>query len=563
MSEALRTYSGRISKPKTKRRTHGPRLFRLRYLILVALIVVGAVAAWVTRDKQPIAGLMPAGRKYSLICTDLLNTRKRIAQSAVWQTLPEDSRLATLPRVLGQELRLPETLPGSVPDWVINNLFYENLYITGNDLDTFSDALVLTKMSRIGRLVEYLHVFLGGIERDWAGGLHLRRLPGQGIYYAVRGRVLVLSKSRTAIVRSLTLPPDQAVTPDSLAATASEVGREDARGALALSPDDPLGAVFEHVRFALRIDAEEGQLKCRGRFRPEWRRQWGVLLDGVTPASLTAAPEGILSVSADFGKPVDEIWAGLGAIIAGALDPATADASSAEEQWRRWSQVEPGAEVGFRPFMTNLTGPLGPGFRLAWRGVDLNELVPVPRVVGSFDAPIGALDRFIEQLPSAPPDAPSWASYPRRDEESGRIWLPLFGGPSLQPTALARDTQILVSTSADLAEPFLEEGTAGESLPDKGNLFVTAQPFLCVESIVEAGTLLAQQGALRGHSEESYRVTTARWLASAAAIETDHRLGGRRTRRNHFGHSPGLPRARPRRFRARRRGVKHDRPRID
>lgn len=63
----------------------------------------------------------------------------------------------------------------------------------------------------MGLLLERIHTFADFIQDDEAGGLHLRYLPDARLYYAVRGRILIVTPSRDRLVESLTLPAGEAM----------------------------------------------------------------------------------------------------------------------------------------------------------------------------------------------------------------------------------------------------------------------------------------------------------------------------------------------------------------
>lgn len=513
MSDVLRTYNGKLARGggrrRKKKRPGG--CLRPRRILFLLLVLLGVYIWWSTRDTRPITEFIPANQKYSLVFTDLINTRSRIAGSKVWQVLPDD--MTVLPEMLGRPIKLPG-LPGRLPDWVPNNLFHESLYVTGNDVDGFTDFLVLTKMSRVGDLLEQLHFLVPEIQRDRAGGLGLRYMPGAKLYYAVRGRVLMLSPSRDALVEALTLSGKKAADPEAVSAALANIGREDVRGTVALRASDPWGGVLDHVRFAARIDPQTATITCRARFRDQYLAQWQPLVRGVSPRPLVAPPGGMLTVSADFGKPVEDVYkalcAGLEPYELSGFDP---------ENWEKWQEASESGEMTLPQFMTMLLGGCGPGIRISWHGIDLNEIFPMPEVVGTFEAPRDTFSTFLERAPELPGDAMPWASYPRLNEKGDRLYLPMIGGPSLEPAAVLQDGGLLVSNSRFVVDDLLTSTALTEELPLEGNLYVRIRPYDCVARVVEAGRLFVEQDGLRGFDSESYERAASQWMARAAAVE--------------------------------------------
>ena len=195
MSDVQRVYRGpvrgRLSSTRRGRRRGGFPFKRLAFLLL--LLLAGA-AYWISRDTHPLHSLIPSQQKYSVVLRDILKNRAELAESAVWDTLPPESGSGKITQALRGELGLPE--------WMARNIIVDDCYISGNDLRDFSDVLCVTKMTRIGTLVEQLHWVTSRIRRDTAGGLGLRHVPNAGMFYAVRGRILLISPSRDALVNA-------------------------------------------------------------------------------------------------------------------------------------------------------------------------------------------------------------------------------------------------------------------------------------------------------------------------------------------------------------------------
>lgn len=513
MSDALRTYAG--PKKKFSRRRAGPvrpaGLGRaLRNAALVMLLVLVAYVWWTTRDTHAVNALIPQGQQYALVASDILQDRGAIAESRVWNALPEQFRPTGLTAALGNELGLPE--------WVLNNLVPGAAYAVGNDLKSFSDVLLVTKMSRIGTLLERLHVFSGDVAADPAGGLELRDIAGGKAYYAVRGRVLLISPSREALVRALTLRPEDALDGEQFAALAEQGGAEQLRGRVNFGPDDPLGDVLENLRFALRIEPDRVQVDCRAGLSTEWRARCEPLLRNLSPRALKAPVDGMAVAAMDFGMPVKEFWLGIGNVTEWPL--------MSEEQWSAWEQpAAAGGSPSVAAVLTSLLGPLGPGVRLTWRGVDQNEIFPMPELVLTADVTPERL-AALESIPPPPPEAMPWDPYPRYDAENGFLHVPMMAGPSLEPTAFADGSVLMLSTSRIVAEALSTEREADMPLDEKGNLFVRVYPEPCVETLVEAARQLVEIDALRGHDAASFADASSRWLEQASAVRAVSLLAG-------------------------------------
>lgn len=505
MSETPRTYAG-LGRPLSQRRAPGRRLGPGAWMALGAVAVAVVYGLWTTRDRYPMEEFIPAEQRLQIVVSDVLNKRGKIANSRVWEALPDAGELREITDLLNSEIALP--------GWVVNNLIGRECHLSANRLEGLEDAIFVTRMTPVGTLLERLNLFVPGIERDRAGGLHVRRLPEAGLYYAVRGRVLVVSPSRRALIYSLTLSEEERAVPGAVAAALAAAGSEDVSGTLRLDENEGLGRVFRSLSFALQFEPDRAGAKLRGVFRPEWEERLSALLDGAEPRPLAKPVEGRLMVSVDLGLEVKELWAALG--------EAFENLPISRDQWAEWERME-GKGAGV---LTALLGPAGPGLRLTWQGVDLNEMIPVPKVVALAQGDEGAVRRVMEALPE-PPSGPALVNpLPYFDREVGRAFVPSIGGPSMIPTVGLRDGTLLVSSGLGVADALWAGDPDLGYLPDPGNIYVCLRPLPCVEAIVETGALLAENGLLKGHSPESFHNKAVQWMEKAATIREITLLAG-------------------------------------
>ncbi|MBI5095535.1 MAG: hypothetical protein HZB26_24265 [Candidatus Hydrogenedentes bacterium] len=509
MSDTIRTYSGRKAASGVKRRSVWSAA---RAALTAASLLFIGFGCWVIRDAVPLQRMIPAGEKYNIIAIDVLNNRGKIANSPLWRALPESIGVSRVPDLLTHTLGLP--------DWVFNNLIGEECHLSGNDVRSFGDAVFATKMRPIGVVIERFHWLAPGIERDAAGGLELRRLANADVYYAVRGRVLIVSRSRDSLIRAVTLREQ-----DSLSAAppatdpATESGAEDLRGTVALAPGDPLGDVFSTIRFAARIDTPDTLVKCRAALSQAARQRFGPMLEHAAPRALLAPPDGLIEVSGNFGEPIRDFLTNLGDAMKW---PYLSDAA-----WERWetgpgegadaSQVTP----RLAQMLTQVAGPAGPSFWLTVHGVDVNEIIPTPEIVGVFEAKeLDVAKSLREAAPPLPANAQAWESYVRYNAEEASLYLPLpAGGPSMTPTAMAWGDDLLISTSRRLAAQLAALPPVPVLLPHEGNLFVLVRPSKCVQALADASLLLADVDGLRGYTRESLEEDIARWTAQAGIVQ--------------------------------------------
>jgi len=471
-------------------RRHRWRMLRRGVVVLFALIFVWAW--WVTRDSHPMGRLIPAQQAYECSIGDPLGKRTTLAQSTLWTLAPDDSVMAKIPGLLENNFGLPE--------WVLNNLVYGLCHVSGNDLREFRDPLLVTRMSRIGCLLEKLHYFMAGIERDSAGGLNLRVVPSAKLYYAVRGRVLLLTPSREALIHALTLTEDGAIGREPLAKQVHEMGSDGLAARINFREDDPLGSVFESARIELQINPETVRMVCQSVLRPAWRERLTGLLEAAAPVSLQEPPEGFLTLSAHLGKPITELWAGLRQALGDAFPN---------------DLLAPLAAKPELAVLSECAKLLGPGFRLSWMGIDQNEMLPMPELAAHFDTDVEQARTLLTLMPPPPAGTPVWASYPRYDTASGIAFLPLIGGPSMQPSMALHGNGLLVSSSRSRLEQLLAHPAANAALPQPGNLFIRFKPAPAWQSLVEAAKPFVEFGLVRGYTPETFQHFADSWSETA------------------------------------------------
>ena len=498
MSEVVRNYTG--SGGRIRGRNIAPRGGCLRRVGAVALLVLIALL-WITRNSYDAGAFIPAGLRYNVVVTDPVNGIERIAASRVWNTWPDVASRDAILRKLRQN-------PG-VPRWIVNNLLTQRLYLAGNDTHGFTDVLAITHMSRIGSLLERFLTLGPDVSGDSAGGLHLRHIESSGLYYAVRGRVLLVSPDRNMLVRALTLRSADALPEDDRSNLFTE-GAEDIRGTIQLVAEDPLGDAFQSVAFAVRVDEDHAYAKCHAAIRESARDRFGPLLNGTTPYSLDEPLPGMIEVSANFGKPLREVWASLGA----ALQTSWLSAS----QWQTWES--PGADggAGIARAITGMTGPLGPAIRISCSGFDQNEMMPTPILVGTLGVPTDAVPN-LSSLPPAPEGAYPWDAYPRYNADKRIASIPLAGGPSLEPSAALAGHELVFGTSRAAVEKLAQAPLPAVALEDRANLFVRARPEAIAIGAVDALRQFAEVGMLRGYDLATFDEAAKGWVESAARVK--------------------------------------------
>jgi len=506
MTDTVRSYT-RVTAAASHKRRRGAlrrrRWGRGSLILLLFLVLFCVYVLFATRDSVEPGSLVAGDHRYHIVLRDLVQNRGEIAASQAWQALPESLRRSTLAIAFESDLGLP--------DWVQNHLITRDCFVSGDDFRAFSDPVLVTKMTRLGAFLTRAHMFLPAIKTDPAGGLGLYHVDDPNLYYAVRGRVLAVSPSRKALIRALTLQSKDGMEGEAFAKAVAGGGSEQVSGSAVFPDDDAIGEWLRSLSFALRLDGVEARMKCRAAPSPKLQELLAPLIADASPQQLLLPPEGLMMVSADFGIPVESLWRALGRI--------TGWPFFTEDQWRRW-----GALADEKPpdaFQTAgaMLGPLGPGIRLSWCGMDLNEIIPVPLLVVTLDTGTIAAADLLAKMPPPPGGAEPWESYPRLDEERKIVYVPMIGGPSIEPAAGPYGKSLLISNSHPLASELVASNVAPRFVGEHGNLYLSLRPLGCVNAIVDTGRLLAQYGLLKGCDQASFEELAKRWIEGARTLD--------------------------------------------
>lgn len=523
MSDVIRTLegtglSGRYrAYPRLARKRRKPRgCWRGLFFLFLAGGALVAYAAWTTRDAAPMECVIPSGQAYQVFASDVFNKRGKMANSRIWQVLPKSAGLTSIPQKLNRDL--------NVPEWILNNLIPGACHVSGNDLKAGSDLLFVTKTTRVGSLLLKGKRFIPGVKRDRAGGLNLYVHRGAGAYFATRGRLFIVSRSRAALIHALTLERGEALEAGTIKKILAESGGgEDLQGMIALQPEDPLGGYLKNVSFALRLDPREARLKCRGVLRPptaeRTRQVWSILAE-LHPRPLEAPPEGMLEISLNLNQSVRDLWTAFGY--------AAGKAETFEQWWAGWAAAPAEGASNIPAFAASLLAPLGPGIRLSWCGADFNAMIPVPEIVATLDASPETLREAFAALPPADGADPDEIAA-RYDSESQCASIPLIGGPSIEPTAAVFGEALLISSSRTGAEALLRKAppagdgkgfhSVAEELPEPGNLYIHVYPKPCIDTILTAAKMIAQYDLIKGYTAETLEAEAAPWVEAAGRVE--------------------------------------------
>jgi len=480
--------------------------------MVLAFLAVVAYEVWNTADKHPIEEFMPDTCAYRIVVNDILERRIKLAESQVWESLPFLVDLSWVPQQLETSLEMPQ--------WIANNIMQGSCWMTGNDLSSFDDMVMVTKMSRIGAILDDLYWIMPQFDSVTVDGYRIRELKGEDLFFAVRGRTLVASHSSAALVRVLKYQNERRADQESSIAGLFEAGAEDLRGIVMLGQwqDNPFGTIFDTLSFAIRVEPSEAVLRYRGTLSPQWEQRLSKVLYGMTEQELYAPAEGIARLSANFCKPVRQVWSSVGDI----LD----EPELTESLWNKWETVPEGERPGLPQMLTRLLGPMGPGLCLTWVDVDPNEVIPVPRVIGTFDADYITVPEVFQDFWTLPEGVATWENYPRYDAETQRVFMPMAGGASLEPTAAEIGDKLVLSSSRDLVEDVIARQPVTQQLGVKGNLYFECAPQACAQAAFAVGRPLARLNGIKGYTPESYEELAQQWEQKTEGLQKVAVLAG-------------------------------------
>lgn len=495
MSDSIRSYSGTKgptfgASPRRRRSGILPSLF----LVLVLALIVSVF--WVSRDAHDIGEFLPANQPLQVRVEQAINSRATLAASPVWSVLPADA-LA--------ELRDALQAPLPVPEWLAKNLLNRELYWFG-DSQT-GEGVLVSRMTRVGTISARLALFMPSIERDWAGGLNLSTLPDRSLYFAVRGRILIASESRRAVVEALTLAEEERTSLAGYLLEAPENAH--IAGVAVLAYEEAARFGVDRIEFGVVSESNRFGLVARGTLSDQ-SSTLSDMLAGARPVTLNTPADAPAALVVNLNTPLKELSIAMG--------EATGTNWPDAIQWDEWST--PPENDRDRPAVAELLAQLGPELHVTVHDVDPNEVLPVPEIVIRSPHPPTSLIDQMQRFP-APMDGPSIdtvrASY---NPESGILRIPTAGGDSFEPSGAFHGEQFVFSTSLSRLNRTIATASNPSTLPGTNNVYLRIQPNSALETVAAAGRVLAEDGLLEGHTPESFERQVAEWHEQFKTIES-------------------------------------------
>ncbi|NLV40581.1 MAG: hypothetical protein GXY15_05060 [Candidatus Hydrogenedentes bacterium] len=500
MSDVLRSFTTGTSV-RRRRRELRRRAGRFGGWVLFAALALLIAAWWTTRDTWSMGGLLPKDAAFQASVDNVMRKRALLAQSQMWELLPEGSA--------GREAAQAALSPAPVPEWLLNNLSSDISFWSSPRVDDFSELLVVSKMTRVGCLAMKLARFLPAMERERAGGLFLQHEPESGLHFAVRGRMLVLSPSRRALIHALTLADGDALGDQALQDWHAGAARADLFARISPSAWPGLEEWADQVSLSVHVREKEAVLSLAARLSTQRREQMDALLPGLAPQPLPHSLPGIVSLTFNAGQPLPAAvrqlaaFAGKQELAASLLQPLPPEA---------------GPHAALANLAVGILEKAGPSARLAWRGVDLNEMLPVPYAVLAVDGGAEALAALRENPPAVPTDNPEVDWTPRVSPDSPVVQVPLVGGPALKPCFADYEGGVLFSSNADDIQTLLTAAAPGGEA-QQGNLQVTLHPKEAVDALAGLYESYKEFGYIQPNIIKTFDDALAAWRQLTARVE--------------------------------------------
>lgn len=504
--ERVYTYGANLRKRRRDLRRRATSIGRGALLVLVVVVVLGW---WLSRDTWRLGDLTPAGGAVQICVTDLPAKLDAARASGVWRLLPESHPARS---VLERGM---DGLP--VPRWLANNLGAGPSYWILARVDDPSTLLVTTRMTRVGALALKAAAWFPVFQRDYAGGLKLLHLQEAGLFLAVRGRVLLVSPSRRVLVDALTLTPDRAAGDAALESWRARAEGADLYGVLDAAALERLNLPLVSMAGSIRFETGRVSARVTVVLSPAWRERLHPVLSRLASGPLKEPPEGCAAVSLNLGMtPMELLRAVRDLSPEAAMVPEWLIAETPD------MPTDPG-EAFFRRFARMLLSGTGTSFRLAWLGMDVNEMIPLPVVAGLAEeggdtlAALAAEAVNVKQPESEDPPMIEWTP---RVAEDGALYIRLLAGPTLSLCAvLAGERGIAFGGSLTAARVLAgREKSAPAASAGNGVLLVRIDPAACVDALGAAGNELASFGWLRNMSPDAVNSMFSVWREQVGQV---------------------------------------------
>jgi hypothetical protein len=504
MSDAIRSYRSPSKIAPSGSRSLLRGSFRLTRYLFFLLLVIGIYVFWISRDTRRVEEFVPADTTFHIIAQNLVENHDQFHKTDVWNTLPEEWRSHPFPKLLQSRVGLP--------DWAQRNLLGQYVFISGTDFAEFSDTVYITKFSRVGSILERILRWSDGNEGDAAGGLNIRTLPEHELFYAIRGRVALLSSSRRALIHSLTLEEAERLSASDWDESIWQRGGEDLSGTVDLTGDSQWSKYFSAAGFALRLDQDQGVLKLSLSCTDEFYGTFGEKLRNTPARKLFSPTAGSIRISADMGTTASELWNTVGKLAG--------DESSYFARWDDWTDNSD--QETLESLLANTLGNTGPGIALTWHGIDMDTILPAPQ----FSLMAQVNDDSVRKKLVAHSERGNVNGFTQvetqTNEEQGWTEIVSIGGPARTAVLLpsGNGNHVYASTSKLRAESFNANSVQSPKfMQENANLFVSISPTEVLADYIKYGKEMAANGLLAGYSAKEFTIHAQELTAKYAGIQ--------------------------------------------
>lgn len=505
----VHSWGGAASKLKKQK---SPSRAPLGFILLILLVAGGTWFFWPSPQRGEMDSFIPADHGLEIYVHDPATRRSDLKKNPLLETIPEETALGAYLNLLTQDL--------PVPGWLLNNLSSGLFHISMEDSHHQDDILIITRMTRIGLLTERLVSLSGKVTKERAGGLSLKKIKDPELFYSVRNKYLLISPSRDILIRSLTLPGQEAIAQNKFREGQHRALEADLFCRLSGEIFSPAPDLFSELTVALRLNQAVPRVSLQGSFTEASQHKYGALLQQSLVDNALATPmNGIASLSLNLGQPLP-LWCEQLAQIEGK-----------QELWEHWfSSPEPLSEetsametLNF--LLKTLFQSSGERMRLAWFGLDEKEVLPAPLLAGTLEARTDALHGAYDLVPPAPLSEDMIDFYPHIDREQLFASLPFLGGNNMTPSMTFYSDGVLLGSSEGLVRDLIQwEGISG-AMSKKANLYAHLRPAQAWEAVIPSLCELADAGLLRGHTEASFMLWAQSWQEQIAPLQEIALLG--------------------------------------
>lgn len=503
--EVVRNYtwggSLRRRRRDLRRRTTG-----VAKIMLPIILIILAWGFWITRDNYGREGFIPADAQVEVYMDDVVARKAKLAENRLISLAPEGSDVQII----------LESITGDipVPEWIINNLSGDVLHLYSPSIAQMNELVATSHMTRIGCIVERFMRFTANVQKDYAGGLQLRFMPDIGLYYAVRGRVLLLSQSRESLIQALTLRQDAALPTEQFMDGFQKAKGADVLCVLKADAVDMAVKPFEQIEVALRLETDSILAAVNGNISRKFIEEHAPFLANITPQPLDAPFEGMVSASMNFGMPLRDILDAVDESLP-ALEVATDFIKG------KPNDTDTVASIGeITTLLQQALRITGAKTRLVWTGVDAYEMLPAPFLAAAFEADAdAALALFERVVPSNTVNEDIDLTL-RLDEEHLVAYSPVIGGESIEPAVASYGNGLIVSSSALMAKELVKSPAATKKYSESGNLYLSIKPHSVAESLLNAAREFAISGLLRGYTVETLEASAKPLLYVTSQINS-------------------------------------------